>query len=202
MKNLSFCFIHFDIVISWCFVDVLLALIWIYIVTSVWSPIRTELFKITYFLYLLVGAGMRCCKFKTTWISSHRAPGPFGGLTKANLGSLLCIRLHGFPQEGFVDLEGCEESANLCHLVLQHGGAEIPWRVCRVYVYLCVWTICHAWVRWQRMRLCYIMTSNDLFVLGTAPGRIFSKKQKPIKPSFFPYIPQQKVMEALGIHIH
>lgn len=94
-------------------------------VTSVWSPTRTELLT-TY----LAGAGMRCCKFRTTWISSCRAPGPFGGRTKANLGSLSCIRLDGFPQEGFVNLKGWEKSADLHHLVLQHGGVEILWRVC------------------------------------------------------------------------
>ena len=62
---------------------------------------------------LLAGSGMCCCKFKTTLISSHTAPGPFGGRTKADFGSL-------------------PSSDNV-------------------------------------MRLCYIVTSNDLFVFGTAP---------------------------------
>ena len=124
---------------------------------------------------LLVGAGIRCCKFRTTWSSSRRAPGPFGGRTKANLGSLLCIRLHGVPQEGCVNLKAWDKSANLCHLVLQHGGVEILWRVC---ICVWVWTICHAWDKWQRMRLCCIMTSNDLFLRYGPMAYFFSYQKK------------------------
>ena len=70
---------------------------------------------------LLVGAGMRGCKCKTTGISWHRAPGTFGGRTKANLGSLLRIR-HGFPQEEFVHL--------------WNVGTRVEQRSCDMFVYL------------------------------------------------------------------
>jgi hypothetical protein len=123
---------------------------------------------------LLVGAGIRCCKFRTTWSSSRRAPGPFGGRTKANLGSLLCIRLHGVPQEGCVNLKGWDKSANLCHLVLQHGGVEILWRVC-----ICV-CVCEPFVMhessdnaWGYATLWHSMAFT---ILATAPWSIFGKK--------------------------
>ena len=151
---------------------------------------------------LLVGVGIRCCKFRTTWSSSRRAPGLFEGRTKANLGSLLCIRLHGVPQEGCVNLKGCDKSANLCHLVLQHGGVEILWRVC---ICVWVWTICHAWDKWQCMRLCYIKTSNDLFFKVRPHGVVLAKSRNLAfffkKPKlFFLYPKKKKVMEALDIY--
>jgi len=95
-----------------CFVDVLLELIYGLSHVHMNNTHKDQTFD----NILLAGAGMRCCKFRTTWISSRRAPGPFRGRTKANLGPLSCIRLPGFPQEGFVNLKGWEKSANLCHL--------------------------------------------------------------------------------------
>ena len=123
---------------------------------------------------LLVGAGMCCCKFKQ--LGSLRA----GLRDLLGVGQKLILDPYFVSARWFSSRGVCLPRRLGKECRFAPPCAATWWSrdpVTCLYMCMCVWTICHAWVKWQRMRLCYIMTFNGLYYFSYGPMKYFFGKK-------------------------